>query len=96
MLQKDGRQYVYRVYEKKIVKPTEVGVLGHAGKPATMTLITCDPPGTSLNRLVIVGEQISPDPAANVASSVQTASASPASLPSDAPTLWSRFTQFFN
>lgn len=90
MLHKDGKRYVYRVFDKKVVPPTEVGVLGHAGRPATFTLITCDPPGTSLNRLVVYGEQISPDPAANVASSAQPLSEKPAAIPSDAPSLWSR------
>jgi hypothetical protein len=29
-----------------------------------VTLITCDPPGTALKRLIVMAEQISPDPAA--------------------------------
>lgn len=92
MLHKDGRRYVYKVFDKKIVKPEEVSVLGPVpGKPATMTLITCDPPGTSLTRLVVFAEQISPDPAGNVASRhAPPAAAQPEILPSNAPTLWSR------
>lgn len=90
-LQKDGKRYVYRVFEKKIVPPSEVSVLNNTSKPASFTLITCDPPGTSLNRLVVVGDQISPDPSTNVASSVnQETSAQPAELPSNSPTLWDR------
>ena len=89
-LDKDGTRYAYRVYEKKIVKPEEVGVLGPASKPATATLITCDPPGTSINRLVVVGEQISPDPAANKASTAPTSPTQPQILPSNAPSLWER------
>lgn len=96
MLQKDGRRYVYKVFDKKIVKPTDISVLGHAGKPATMTLITCDPPGTSLTRLVVVAEQISPDPSANVASKVPTQAQEPETLPSNAPTLWSRIFSFLS
>lgn len=88
---KDGKRYVYKVFDKKIVKPSEVGVIGHAGRAATMTLITCDPPGTSLNRLVVTAEQISPDPATNIASKTGTEqNSSPEILPSNAPTLWSR------
>lgn len=97
MLQKDGKAYVYRVFDKKIVRPTDLSVLGIAGKPSTMTLITCDPPGTSINRLVVVGEQISPDPGANVASHPQpnvTAADQPKTLPSNAPTLWQRLTSW--
>lgn len=91
-VQKDGKRYAYKVFDKKIVAPTEVSVLNTIeGKPATMTLITCDPPGTAVNRLVVVAEQISPDPSVNVASKVnQNDSNKPAQLPSNSPSLWSR------
>lgn len=90
MIQKDGRRYIYKVFEKKIVPPTDLSVLNNRDRP-TATLITCDPPGTAVNRLVVVGEQISPDPAANVASSVDPAVvATPETLPSESPSLWSR------
>jgi sortase A len=95
MLTHGGKRYVYRVYGKKIVKPTEVGVLGAAAKPNSATLITCDPPGTSINRLVVTGEQITPDPAANVASkTAPPTAAAPADIPSNAPTLWNRLTSW--
>jgi len=89
-VQKDGKRYAYKVYKKTVVTPEEVGVLGAQEKPATMSLITCDPPGTSINRLVVVGEQISPDPNQNVASTAKTTQTNPAVLPSNAPSLWSR------
>lgn len=89
MIQKDSKRYVYKVFEKRIVKPTEISVLDARDRP-TATLVTCDPPGTDLNRLVVVGEQISPDPAANLASSAPTEPNKPATLPSEAPTLWGR------
>jgi sortase A len=54
-LQKDGKRYTYQIYKKQIVNPSNVGVLTDAEKSATATLITCDPPGTSTNRLVVVG-----------------------------------------
>mgnify|MGYP000315356451 CR=1 FL=1 len=97
MLQKDGKRYVYKVFDKKIVKPTDVSVLGAIpGKPATMTLITCDPPGTSLNRLVVVAEQISPDPSSNIARKTPNQVPAPETLPSNAPTLWSRIFSFLS
>jgi sortase A len=91
-LQKDGKRYVYKVFDKKIVKPDDVSVLNSIeGRPATFSLITCDPPGTSINRLIVTGEQISPNPAANVASHVKQNNAEkPAVLPSNSPSLWSR------
>ncbi|MGZ6004684.1 MAG: sortase, partial [Candidatus Saccharimonadales bacterium] len=90
-LDKGGKRYVYQVYKKYIVQPTDVGVLGSAEKPDTATLITCDPPGTSLHRLIVTGEQISPSPTDNKASTASKANSQPATLPSNAPNLWQRF-----
>lgn len=90
-LQKDSKRYVYKVYEKKVVSPSDLSVLSpQPGKTATMTLITCDPPGTSVNRMVVFGEQISPDPSANTASTAKQETTTPVILPSNAPTLWNR------
>lgn len=97
MLHHGGKRYVYRVNQKKIVPPTDLSVLGPTDKPS-VTLITCDPPGTAINRLVVVGEQISPDPTANIASSGQGIADTdkPALLPSDSPSLWSRFREWLS
>jgi LPXTG-site transpeptidase (sortase) family protein len=95
-LNKDGVRYTYQVFKKDIVKPTDVSVLGPSSKPNTATLITCDPPGTSLNRLVVVGEQISPDPSGN--KQVQEAAPTLTDagvLPSNAPSLWQRIKDIF-
>jgi len=89
-LNKDAKRYAYRVYKKDIVKPNQVSVLGATDKVATVTLITCDPPGTSLNRLVVVGEQISPDPSVNSDSTASTPKHQPILLPSNSPSLWQR------
>lgn len=95
IIQKDGKRYVYRVFDKKVVEPENISVLDDTqGKPSTFSLITCDPPGTDLKRLVVVGEQITPDPSSNLASSATGNKAKPASLPSDSPTLWHRFTEW--
>lgn len=92
MLEKDGKRYVYKIFEKKVVAPTDLTVLDNHSNKSTVSLITCDPPGTSINRLVVVGEQISPSPTNNIASSVkqETATYTPAQLPSNSPSLWSR------
>lgn len=88
-LQKDGKRYTYQIYKRSVVEPSDVSVLGTQDSPATASLITCDPPGTSLKRLVVVGKQISPDPLGN------TAPAAPANLatqtktvPGNSPSLW--------
>ncbi len=88
-----GQQYVYKIYEQKIVKPTEVSVLGAASRPNSATLITCDPPGRNVDRLVTIAEQISPNPATNVA--VTPPDATPENtdagiVPGNPESLWSR------
>ncbi len=88
----NGVRYVYKIYEKKIVPPTDVSVLGSNDKTATVTLITCDPPGTSLNRLIIVGEQISPNPTKNSASTAEAIDETTDIVPGNAPSLWQRIT----
>lgn len=88
----NGKVYSYQVYDKKIVSPTQVDVLNNVkGKTATATLITCDPPGTSINRLVIWGEQTSPSPSGNVAAApTPTTNGKEQDLPGNGPTLWRR------
>lgn len=96
-LQKDGTRYTYQVYQKTIVKPEDVSVLGTTGKPATATLITCDPPGTSLNRLVVVGEQISPNPVGNAPQATQNSLATQtAKIPGNSESLWHRLTYWLS
>lgn len=89
----NSKLYVYQVISHDIVEPSNVGVLNAvAGQTATATLITCDPPGTSLHRLVVVGKQISPDPSGNTAATTAVATAT-TNLPGNGPTLWTRFTR---
>jgi sortase A len=89
---KDGKVYAYKVFDKKVVEPNQVEVLDPVpGHTATATLITCDPPGTSLKRMVIVGDQISPDVSGNTAASTSTEVTSEAELTGNGPTLWGRF-----
>jgi LPXTG-site transpeptidase (sortase) family protein len=90
----NGKMYVYQVISRDIVDPSDVSVLNPvAGQTATATLITCDPPGTSLHRLIVVGKQISPDPSGNSQATAVTAvtPTAPSSLPGNGPTLWGRF-----
>lgn len=88
----EGKVYSYRVFDKRVVAPSDTWVLGPVqGKPATATLITCDPPGTSRDRLVVWGEQISPDPLGNTDGPIQNTPTDAAALPSEGPTAWTRF-----
>lgn len=88
--------YAYKVYEKRVVSPDQVSILNAVeGKAATAALITCDPPGTTINRLVVWGEQVSPSPANNVAAGQGTvASNTEMELAGNAPSLWHRMTSW--
>jgi len=87
-----GKTYAYRIFARQIVPPSDVGVINDTqGKQATATLITCDPPGISTNRLVLWGEQISPNPSTNTAAPVVAATGQPSALADNGPSLWSRF-----
>lgn len=60
----NNARYTYKVTGTKTVKPTDVAALrkiasDNEGKPM-ITLITCVPLGTSRERLLVYGEQISP------------------------------------
>lgn len=91
-VQKDGVRYTYKVYKNYITTPQDVSVLYKADRENTITLITCDPPGTSINRRIIVAEQISPDPAGNKEASVDVEVQDDEPLPGNAQSLWSRLT----
>ena len=89
-LTNDGKIYAYKVISRTIVEPNEVSVLGPvSGQVATATLITCNPPGTSLHRLIVVGQQINPEPSSNSVAAVSSTVA-PSILPGNGPTLLNR------
>lgn len=50
-------EYTYKVYEKKVVEPTEVSVLNKT-KDATITLVTCTPIRIATHRLIIKGKLV--------------------------------------
>lgn len=87
----EGVRYTYKVtVAKKIVTPTDTSVLQQTSTP-TVTLFTCDPPGTNINRLIVQAEQISPDPAgAQKSTAKQTPVNETNPLPSVAPSVWDR------
>lgn len=91
-ISKDGKLYTYKVFDKKVVEPYQTEVLNPIdGHPATATLITCDPPGTSLRRLVVVGDQINPDPSSNTLATTKIIeNASDTQLVGNGETLWGR------
>ncbi len=97
-LHKDGKQYVYKVIHKQVVKPSQVEVINDThGRSATFTLITCDPPGANVNRLVVTGEQISPTPDSNPTTPPPAApQPSLKQLPGNSESLWHRLTTWLS
>ncbi len=58
-----GRRYDYTVFDKVIAKSTDVQYLTNTYDQSILTLQTCDPPGTTLNRLIVRAKLSSqPDP----------------------------------
>ncbi len=51
-------KFKYVVSETKLVNPTAVNYLTGSGKGKTLTLMTCWPPGTSFERLLVIANQV--------------------------------------
>lgn len=86
----EGKRYTYTVTKKKVVTPTEVSALVYPTTKPELTLITCTPLGTSLNRLLVTAEQVSPSPTAALAAPASDATAPSAAMPGNSPTLLQR------
>jgi sortase A len=62
-----GQRFTYKVsVAHKVVPPNDVSVIAPTTKPI-VTLITCTPAGTNLNRLIVQAEQIDPSPSKDTA-----------------------------
>lgn len=85
-----GTRYTYSVTEKKVIEPTEVGQLVIDTDKPLATLVTCTPPGTALKRLVVIAEQISPDPTKAAARAESTSEIVPGNISGNSPTLFER------
>jgi LPXTG-site transpeptidase (sortase) family protein len=48
-----GRRYDYIVFDRQIVAPHDISFLANRYDQPVLTLQTCDPPGTLLNRLIV-------------------------------------------
>lgn len=57
LLYYQGQQHKYLVTDTQIVKPSRVDLLTQTN-PQTLTLQTCTPVGTSINRLIVTAKQI--------------------------------------
>ena len=90
-----GTRYTYRVTEKKVIDPTQVSELIIDSPTPLSTLVTCTPPGTALKRLVVIGEQISPDPStASAATVVPEQPSNPVNIAGNSKSLLERLFSF--
>lgn len=55
---REGKTYKYKVTDKLIVSPEQVEYLENNVNKKQATLMTCWPAGTTINRLLIIGEQL--------------------------------------
>ncbi len=85
-----GTRYTYSVTEKKVIDPTEVSQLVINTDKPLATLVTCTPPGTALKRLVVIAEQISPDPTKATSNTNATNNSKLPSIAGNSPTLFER------
>jgi len=86
----EGKRYSYTVTKKEVVKPTEVQKLIYPTEKPVLTLITCTPLGTALNRLLVTAEQVSPDPSAAQPAPAGSSSSSSTEMPGNSPTFLER------
>ncbi len=54
----EGQKFEYRVIEKKKVAPEELEYLKGSEDQKTLTLMTCWPAGTTLQRLLVIAQQV--------------------------------------
>lgn len=54
----EGQKFEYRVVEKKKVAPEELEYLKGSEDQKTLTLMTCWPAGTTLQRLLVIAQQV--------------------------------------
>ena len=82
-----SKRYTYKVTELRVIDPTDVATLNLGTDKPYATLVTCDPPGTIARRLLVIAEQVSPNP--DSVSEVQSddASDTPASITGKPKTL---------
>lgn len=86
----NSKRYTYTVTEKEVVKPENVAALVYPTTKPVLTLLTCTPLGTALNRLLVTAEQVSPDPSQSIASPATEDSTITTKIPGSSPTFFER------
>lgn len=86
----EGIRYTYSVTGTQVVKPNNVRALVYETDKPIVTLITCTPLGTALNRLLVTAEQVSPNPARASAAPTTSSSQDDSVMPGNSPTFLER------
>lgn len=86
----NGKRYTYVVTNKEVVKPNQINKLVNPTDKPILTLITCTPLGTAINRLLVTAEQVSPDPTQAAPAPVETTTDATSAIPGNSPTLLER------
>lgn len=86
----EGQRYVYRITRKQVITPDQVDQLVVPADKPMATLVTCVPIGTNAKRLLVFGEQISPDPSKAERVDTRSNSSNDVTIPGNSPTLLER------
>lgn len=54
----NGKRFDYEIFDKRVVEATDVRYLTDPSKDPILTLQTCDPPGSSLRRLIVTARLV--------------------------------------
>lgn len=92
----NSKRYIYEVFDKKVIDPSDFSVVNQRVNEPIVTLITCDPPGSNWRRLAIQAKQISPDPTKSQPPATDNSKqqAADGALPGSPPSAWDRFTNW--
>ena len=86
----NSTRYTYVITHTQVVKPTDVNALLIGTDKPYITLITCTPLGTDWERLLVFGEQVSPDPKAAAVAATDEHTTDASKMPSNSPTFLQR------
>lgn len=82
-----SKRYTYRVTELKVIEPNNLAALNLGTDKPYATLVTCDPPGTVAHRLLVIADQVSPNPTTATTEAASTSTAQPTNISGKPKTL---------
>lgn len=86
-----GTRHTYSVTKKEIIDPKDIAkVTPTDASIPSVILITCEPPGTALKRLLVFADQVSPDPTKGKKADTKTQDTSTGTIRGDSPSTLER------